>query len=97
MKNIHEILKGIGIEVPEDKKEAFDKAVLENYKTVNEVEVVREKLATAEKERDTIKEKYDKHSSLRQVRARRSSQVYSRALQKLRRSTILTKLIGKSS
>lgn len=59
MKNIHEILKGIGIEVPEDKKEAFDKAVLENYKTVKEVEQVREKLEAAEKDRDSYKAKYD--------------------------------------
>lgn len=59
MKNIHEILKGVGIEIPEDKKEAFDKAVLENYKTVKEVEQVREKLESIEKERDSYKEKYD--------------------------------------
>ena len=59
MKNIHELLKEIGIEVPEDKKEAFDKAVLENYKTVKEVEQVREKLEAAEKDRDTYKNKYD--------------------------------------
>lgn len=59
MKNIHEILKGIGIEIPEDKKEAFDKAVLENYKTVKEVDQVREKLEAAEKDRDSYKEKYD--------------------------------------
>ena len=59
MKNIHEILKSVGIEVPTDKKEAFDKEVLENYKTVSEVNLIRGKLEKAEGERDTYKNKYD--------------------------------------
>lgn len=59
MKNIHEILKSVGIEVPADKKEAFDKEVLENYKTVSEVNLIRSKLENAESERDTYKNKYD--------------------------------------
>lgn len=59
MKNIHEILKSVGIEVPTDKKEAFDKEVLENYKTVSEVNFIRGKLENAESERDTYKNKYD--------------------------------------
>lgn len=59
MKNIHEILKSVGIEVPTDKKEAFDKEVLENYKTVSEVNLIRGKLENAESERDTYKNKYD--------------------------------------
>lgn len=59
MKNIHEILKSVGIEVPSDKKEAFDKEVLENYKTVSEVNLIRGKLENAESERDTYKNKYD--------------------------------------
>ena len=59
MKNIHEILKSVGIEVPTDKKEAFDKEVLENYKTVSEVNLIRSKLENAESERDTYKNKYD--------------------------------------
>ena len=33
MKNIFEIMKEYGLEVPEDKKKDFEKAVLENYKT----------------------------------------------------------------
>ena len=41
MKNIYEILKGIGVEVPEDKKADFDKALNENYKTVAELEKVK--------------------------------------------------------
>lgn len=36
MKNIEAILKEAGIEIPEDKKEAFNKAVNENYKTIAE-------------------------------------------------------------
>nr|DAH45536.1 MAG TPA: minor structural protein [Caudoviricetes sp.] len=59
MKNIYEILKSYGIEIPEDKKEAFDKEVLENYKTVSEVDTLRTKLSKAETERDTIQTKYD--------------------------------------
>lgn len=59
MKNIHEILKSVGIEIPADKKEAFDKEVLENYKTVSEVNLIRGKLENAESERDTYKNKYD--------------------------------------
>lgn len=38
MKNIHDILSGIGITVPEDKKAEFGKALNENYKTVAEVQ-----------------------------------------------------------
>lgn len=41
MKNIHEILKELGIEIPADKKADFDAAVNENYKTVAEVEKIR--------------------------------------------------------
>ena len=37
MKNIYEILADCGLEVPQDKKEAFDNSVKENYKTVTEV------------------------------------------------------------
>lgn len=59
MKNIYEILKSYGVEIPADKKEAFDKEVLENYKTVSEVEGIKGKLTTAEQERDSYKSKYD--------------------------------------
>lgn len=40
MKNIYEILKEIGVEVPEDKKSNFDEAMKANYKTVAEVEKI---------------------------------------------------------
>ena len=52
MKNIHDILKGFGIEIPEDKKSEFDKAVTENYKTAAEAD----KLRTA---RDNYKTRLD--------------------------------------
>lgn len=59
MKNIYEILKSIGVEIPEDKKEEFDKAVNENYKTIKEFEGTKEKLVTAETEKKTLQEQYD--------------------------------------
>ena len=65
MKNIYEILKSIGIDVPEEKKEEFDKAVAENYKTVKELENVKAKLTKAEEERDSCKAKYDEDIATR--------------------------------
>lgn len=40
MKNIYEILKEYGLEVPEDKKSEFDKAWKENYRTKNDYDNV---------------------------------------------------------
>ena len=59
MKNIYEILKSYGIEIPEDKKEAFDKEVLENYKTVKEVDTLRNKLEAVEGDKKAIEVKYN--------------------------------------
>lgn len=59
MKNIYEILKGVGITVPEDKKEEFDKLLLDNYKTIKEYDGIKTKLGNAETERDNFKTKYD--------------------------------------
>lgn len=56
MKNIHDILSGLGITVPEDKKADFDKSVAENYKTVAEFE---KKVSRLEAERDSHKERAD--------------------------------------
>lgn len=53
MVNIHEILKGFEIEIPSDKKAEFDKMVLENYKTIAEVDALRGKLKKTE---DDLKE-----------------------------------------
>lgn len=47
MENIYAILKGIGIEIPEDKKEDFKKSFNDNYKTVAELETVKKNLDTA--------------------------------------------------
>lgn len=54
MKNIVEICRDFGIEIPADKQADFGKAVAENYKTVSEVE---KKLGKLETERDTWKDK----------------------------------------
>lgn len=52
MKNIFEIMKEYGLEVPADKQKDFEKAVLENYKTVTDYNNQTEKLTTAN---ETIK------------------------------------------
>lgn len=52
MKNIFEIMKEYGIDMPEDKKKDFEKSVLENYKTVNDYNRQVESLNQAN---DTIK------------------------------------------
>lgn len=52
MKNIFEIMKEYGIEVPADKQKEFEKAVLDNYKTVTDYNKQTEKLAKAD---ETIK------------------------------------------
>lgn len=59
MKNVEEILKAVGLEIPADKKEEFDKAMAENYKTINEVNGIKKKLSEAETDRDSYKAKYD--------------------------------------
>ncbi|MCM1024418.1 MAG: phage scaffolding protein [Prevotella sp.] len=43
MQNIHDILGGIGLTVPDEKKADFDKLVNENYKTVAEVDKIEAK------------------------------------------------------
>ena len=60
MKNIFEIMKEFGLEVPEDKQKDFEKAVLENYKTVSDYDVQSEKLKTAEGKVTTLTESLDK-------------------------------------
>ena len=52
MKNIFEIMKEYGLEMPEDKKKDFEKAVLENYKTMTDYDNQTKKLDAAN---DTIK------------------------------------------
>ena len=60
MKNIFEIMKEYGLEVPEDKRKDFEKALLENYKTVSDYEVQAEKLKTAEGKVATLTASLDK-------------------------------------
>lgn len=67
MKNIFNILTEYGVEIPEDKKKDFEKAVLENYKTVAEVTNVRSKLETLQKQYDEeIKKRDDDLTSLQE-------------------------------
>jgi len=54
MKNISEILKEIGLEIPEDKQNDFNAAFSENYKTKAEFD---KKLGKVEEERDGWKSK----------------------------------------
>lgn len=56
MKNIEDILKSLGIEVPEDKTAELTKLVAENYKTINEHE---KRVQALEGERDGFKDKYE--------------------------------------
>lgn len=56
MKNIHELLKELGLEIPADKKADFDKAVGENYKTIAEFDRQKTKLDSAEAQLTEAKE-----------------------------------------
>lgn len=56
MKNIHEILKGFGLEVPEDKKSEFETALKANYVTVNEVEKIKSARDSYKSQLDTATE-----------------------------------------
>lgn len=47
MKNIFQIMKEYGLEVPEDKQKEFENAVLENYKTVTDYDNQAKKLEAA--------------------------------------------------
>lgn len=52
MENIMQILAGLEIDVPDEKRDALNKAVAENYKTVAEANAKAEKIATLEKSLD---------------------------------------------
>ncbi|MCX4324803.1 MAG: phage scaffolding protein [Lachnospiraceae bacterium] len=47
MRNIFEIMKEYGLEVPEDKKQEFEAAVLENYRTMRDYEEQKTALDSA--------------------------------------------------
>lgn len=56
MKNIFEIMKDYSLEVPEDKKKEFEKAVLENYKTVADYDAQTEKVKNLTEQLNTAKD-----------------------------------------
>lgn len=58
MKNIYEILKEYGMEVPEDKKEAFDKAWKENYRTKSDYEKVSAQRDEYKTSLDAVNERF---------------------------------------
>lgn len=55
MKNITEILTGLGIQIPEDKKTDFDKEFAENYKTVADYNKQKLKLDQAQNDLSTAR------------------------------------------
>ena len=64
MKNIETILKELGIEIPEDKKESFNKAVAENYKTTAEVQKISEKMEALTKKATDAEETLKKFEGI---------------------------------
>ena len=60
MKNIFEIMKDYGLEVPEDKKKDFEKAVLENYKTAADYDKQTDKVTSLTDQLNTAKEEMKK-------------------------------------
>lgn len=71
MKNIFEIMKEYGIDMPEDKKKDFEKSVLENYKTVadynNQVENLNKANDTIKSNDTAMKELQDKLDAFKDV------------------------------
>nr|DAT78175.1 MAG TPA: minor structural protein [Caudoviricetes sp.] len=65
MKDVYEILKQVGIEVPEDKKDEFKKAFFENYKTISEFDSMKQKWETATSATSDLQKKYDTDISTR--------------------------------
>lgn len=56
MKNISDILSGLGVQVPEEKREGLDREVLENYRTLADYEKQAGKLAQALEKLKTAEE-----------------------------------------
>ena len=56
MKNIFEIMKDYALEVPEDKKKDFEKAVLENYKTASDYDNQVDKVTNLTDQLNSAKE-----------------------------------------
>lgn len=55
MKSIYDILKGVSVEIPEDKKTDFEKVLFENYKTVEEVNKKSSRITELEGQLDSAK------------------------------------------
>lgn len=71
MKNIFEIMKEYGLELPEDKKKEFEAAVLENYKTISDynnqkaaLDTAGEKLKAAEKTMEELNGKLKEYKDV---------------------------------
>lgn len=59
MKNYEELLKDIGIDIPDDKKESFGKSFNENYKTIAEVEKIKTKLENSTSDNSSLNERLE--------------------------------------
>lgn len=59
MKNYEQILQGLGIEIPEDKKSDLKKEMSENYRTISDYNKVAEKRDEYKKSLDDVQEKLD--------------------------------------
>lgn len=55
MKSIYDILKGVSVEIPEDKKTDFEKVLFENYKTIEEVNKKSSRITELEGQLDSAK------------------------------------------
>lgn len=60
MKNILEIMKEYGLELPEDKQKDFEKELLESYRTAADYDMQSQRLETAEGKVKTLTESLDR-------------------------------------
>lgn len=65
MKNIEELLRNIGVEIPSDKKDNFIKSFNDNYKTIKEVDGLRTKIEALENDKSELTKKYKSDISTR--------------------------------
>lgn len=64
MKNITTVLEEAGIVIPDDKKDAFNKAFNENYKTIAEYEKIKTALSEEQKKNQVAQETLSKFEGL---------------------------------
>lgn len=79
MKNIENICKELGIEIPEDKAEAFRKEVTENYKTVAEYEKVTAKVEKLDSDLKTANETLEKFKDIDPEQMAKEIEKYKKA------------------